>query len=729
MSRTSGRMLSLLLTVVLLFSLCSVPTLAADEPGSGGQPGGSPSGGGQEFGNYSEIVENAAIIITDSTVYTNEIDGFEPFSTGFSGEAELAAGGVLTASGASGLKINGGELSNGIAVELGSAGDTFKIGGSETYYEVDGKNYNSVITVDSGTGNETAGYEAKYGVGIAINQGELWIENSYIKSESSRSTPVYAFAGYSSGADTSVVVVDSHLEAHSDVIWMPSFKLLYGGARATLLMSENNSWFYGSEIVANTWGAISQDSIDAKTYVINSVAKVTEGGYGAYLTWHMYFYGSEMYAAQYGIFMCGTSYVLTDTAAAGAEDADMMSKVPNYDIDEMAASIVAAPVNAVVVHTSLPSNNQIAEGDFNNSVLSTRVEDLPDGVEALSYRDDFFLPGVNPNGEPCGQAYFYNKNLYGSVVLIRSMNANFTFDNTEMRSSNGVLLQSVITYDPPSASGYLATGGANGNTGIYATFKNGDYEGDILHEDYQRQMTVTLGENSTLEGAVVSGTMAAWNDKWSEENLKAALAEDEISESVLSAANPNWASDVLSELKQNDTYDGADNCMGVNMVIESGASWTVSETSSLASLRLEEGAALQAPAGYVLTIYDGCGTDSDRLFYDYCEGSVVSSPTAGEQYEGVVIVVTAEKEDVEVTSIKIDGPSIVTLRKSKTLQLNITATPSDAAPAIVWTTSNSAIATVDENGLVKGISTGTVIVTASTENGMMSSYITIRVTL
>lgn len=607
------------------------------------------SSAGQEFATYDEVKANAGIVVDGGIVYTNELDGYLSLDSGFSGNVALAEGGVLTVSGASGLKIKGMALTNGIAVELETADNLFTIGGDETYYTVDkdgeinaGNDYNSVIMVDSGTGNETTGYEAVYGVGSAINHGELWIKNSYIKSENTRSTAIYAFADHSAVKDTSIVVVDSHLEAHSDDIWMPSFKLLYGGARTTLLMSENNSWFYGSEIISNTWGAISQDSIDADTYVINCIVKAIVGGYCSYQTSGLYLYGSEMYAAQYGVFMCGTTHVLVDTAVAGINDTEgMMMKVPDYEVDKTASSIVVAPTNAVVVHTSLPGENQIATGDFNNSIFSTLKEDLPADVMPLSYTDDFFFPGINPNGEPCGQAYFFIRNLHGSVVLIRSMNANFTFNNTVMRSSNGVLLQSVVTYDPPSPFGHLPYGCANGNSGIYTTFKNGTYTGDILHEDYQRQMTVTLEANTILEGSVVSGTMASWNDKWSEENLLMALAEDGIDESVLSIGNPNWAVDVLSELKIDDSFDSVD-CTGVNMVVKSGATWIVTKTSSLTSLTVEDGGIIKTPECVNYIVYYGCDINSANLFYRTNNSTELKTIKTGITYEKVVILVNAD---------------------------------------------------------------------------------------
>ena len=475
------RLGSLAAAAALAAALLTGTALAADDAGGGG--GGSAS---QEFGTYDEVTSYAGIIIDGESI---------TYAEDWNGTITIADGGSITAEGMTDVTVTA-EEGNGLAISLASASDIFTI-------------ENCTISVTSGTINDDLGYEAAAGVAIGVETGELWIVDSYISSSGSRSTPVYMFSSTDDEA-TSLVVVDSTLEAYSDVIWVPAFKLVANGARATILMTNNDSWFYGSTVISNNWGAISQDSVDATTYVVNTVGISTEGGYGTYLTYGMELYGSELYGGQYGIFMCGTSIITTDTGANVSEEA--MSKVPDYEVEDT-TTIVAAPFNAVVVHNSLQDTTMVAEGYLNNSILSTLLEDLPDSVTAMSYDDDFLLDTtMDSYGVSSGAAYFYSRNLYGSIVLVRSMNADFTFDNTELRTSNGVLVQSVITYDPPSASGYLSVGEGESVAGVNATFLNGDYTGDILHQDYQRSGSVTVGEDATLTGKIVSGTYAAWLD-------------------------------------------------------------------------------------------------------------------------------------------------------------------------------------------------------------------------
>lgn len=69
------------------------------------------------------------------------------------------------------------------------------------------------------------------------------------------------------------------------------------------------------------------------------------------------------------------------------------------------------------------------------------------------------------------------------------------------------------------------------------------------------------------------------------------------------------------------------------------------------------------------------------------------------------------------TSIKLDRTS-VTLNVGKSTQLKKTISPSNTdRPAVKWTSNNPKVATVDSNGNVKGLSSGTATITCTTVNG------------
>ena len=224
------RSAAVLLALTLLLSVFSGAAMASGEA-SGEASGGGSGSAGQEFGTFSEIEKSAGILIQDGSV--GYADGWNGTASG-----EIGATGMKNA-------VIAADGANGVAITLANESDVYVI-------------EDSVISATAGTKNNDLGYEAAYGVGVGVCTGELWIKNSRLSSEGARSTPVYMFSTTQPNA-TSLVVIDSEISTHTDPadIWMPPFKLLAGGSRATLLMTRNNSWFVNSTVTSNNWGAIS----------------------------------------------------------------------------------------------------------------------------------------------------------------------------------------------------------------------------------------------------------------------------------------------------------------------------------------------------------------------------------------------------------------------------------------------------------------------------------------
>jgi len=84
-------------------------------------------------------------------------------------------------------------------------------------------------------------------------------------------------------------------------------------------------------------------------------------------------------------------------------------------------------------------------------------------------------------------------------------------------------------------------------------------------------------------------------------------------------------------------------------------------------------------------------------------------------------------EYILVTGISLDETSIE-LGKGETFKLIATVLPVEATNRKVnWTSSNTGVATVDEYGLVTGVSKGTAVITATTQEGNKSATCAIRV--
>ncbi|MBU5232379.1 Ig-like domain-containing protein [Agathobacter rectalis] len=63
--------------------------------------------------------------------------------------------------------------------------------------------------------------------------------------------------------------------------------------------------------------------------------------------------------------------------------------------------------------------------------------------------------------------------------------------------------------------------------------------------------------------------------------------------------------------------------------------------------------------------------------------------------------------------------------KGETVQLIASVTPDNAVnKKLTWSTSNSSVAIVDENGLVTAVANGTAIITVTTEDGEIYSKTT-----
>lgn len=117
--------------------------------------------------------------------------------------------------------------------------------------------------------------------------------------------------------------------------------------------------------------------------------------------------------------------------------------------------------------------------------------------------------------------------------------------------------------------------------------------------------------------------------------------------------------------------------------------------------------------------------DENGLVTAVGEGSTVIRATAtdgSKKYKNCTVKVSA----VRVKSITLNKTS-ATVKIGDTLQLTSNVLPSNASfNSVTWASSNLSVATVD-NGLVTGVSSGTSVITASTDKGKKKVSATIRV--
>ena len=79
--------------------------------------------------------------------------------------------------------------------------------------------------------------------------------------------------------------------------------------------------------------------------------------------------------------------------------------------------------------------------------------------------------------------------------------------NTELDSYNGVLIHTVLNND--SMGNFLSAGENTSVSPVAVTLKDMSAVGDILHDDHQRDMQLTL-DSTALTGSIEQGWFESW---------------------------------------------------------------------------------------------------------------------------------------------------------------------------------------------------------------------------
>lgn len=351
----------------------------------------------------------------------------------------------------------------------------------------------------------------------------------------------------------------------------PGNLLVAGNVRTTLALGQAHSYYINSTIVGSNWAALSTDGAVPATepgqeelslYAYGSLARTTEGGYGAYsdLFCNLYLYGSDIEAGEIGIISGTYGRVVAGTIADGEADPSMAAHLTEADRalreDKDQGSVVSGGRNALMIHSvNLPPYWEY-EGYSQEELplYATAVE-----IDGSTLRTDLDLD--------MGVAYDAQKQAYidhtaGSVILIKSTNADITLENSRLEADprgTGAVIHTVYNNDTmfmnavPDGARY---------PGIRVSMTDMDVTGDVIHEDYQRDMTLTLSATA-LTGAISSFDCAHWN---------AAASREGFTDYALDTAyaTPH----------------------GVSVFLADGSSWTVAGESRLTCLVIGEGCAV-----------------------------------------------------------------------------------------------------------------------------------------
>lgn len=607
-------------------------------PPKGGMPpqDGMPAGGMPGGAGLTDLAANSGINIKDDQI---------EYDTPSIGEGRIVASGAITPDAISSVMVefnNIGDWGSGTTGQSGivinSPGKIITVGGDDDVYTVDGAGYNSVITLDALDGDTVntlrpdgktrnaplADSEMIPGIGLAFSAKKIFLNNIYIKTDGHNRSAILT----KDSVDT--VLKNTTLISTSDSWIFPLFICIHRGARTALLTSSGDTWCYNTKIYSSNWGTYSLDGCnDVDMYIVNSYSENTDGGYGLFPLGmgddyeragnnNIYVYGSKMVSAQYGMIFCDAPNLLIDSmdhvsSKAMSEYGKDSNEIHARDyITKDGKSLFAGAVSAAVITFDM---NARAYGtrflgcfDAMNSVFSTAKEDLVD-EKGNALNDQLNVMGselVNEDTVMGGMGYFAMKYVHGDVFWIRGASIDMNLEKVDLRSSSGVLFHSTVDMTNWNFSN-VPDGTATKNINI--ELKDMKVKGDIVHDDYQREMNVKL-VNASLEGAAIYATVTGWNEKIAtsvENNWKDAQTLKEAYERKNGADSSQLNKDtVLKNLVLETDYSTV---WGLAMSIDAKSTWTVTDTSRLASLTIDKGAKIKAPPGCRLNMtVDGIET-------------------------------------------------------------------------------------------------------------------------
>jgi len=362
----------------------------------------------------------------------------------------------------------------------------------------------------------------------------------------------------------------------------PGNLLVAGSIRTTLTLGQSQAFYINSKVISKNWAALSTDGATMVTkpglkelsvYAYGSTSITREGGYGTYsdLFCNVYFFGSRLDSAEIAIISGTYGAVTVGNIADGEANKDMAAQLISSDkaahSDKNAGSVITGGRNAIMIHSvNLPPY-------WTNKGYSK--EELPFLFGKISVHGSTLATdlSLDKNVKYPDERQAYINHHSGSVIVVKSANADIVLDKATViadKKGTGALIHTVINNDT-----MFMTKVPDGTVypGVKVSMTDMKTDGDILHEDYQRDMHLTL-KAASLTGKITSGTVESWNALCKEKGFKSYLIDP----------------------------DGYKTVHGVNLVLDSGAVWNATGESNLISLTIGSGATISAPKGYSVTM-------------------------------------------------------------------------------------------------------------------------------
>lgn len=558
------RILAVVLSLVLIVSLC-MSGLAEGGPGMGQPPQGGPGGGsapGGQMGNPPDGMGGPGGMAEGDVASTGN-------AMNTSGLIDVAGETVTADDSLAGAIENadGTITISGISYESGDYSATL-LSASDSDVVLTGANIR--LDVDNAvSGNESAGTAAY------VDSGALTISDSTIEVDGTGRYTVAATGTATMVVEDSVIVAggDAGAEGNTTSISEPASNaglLISGNSRANFSVGQTHTFYYDSLCVADGWAALSTDSATGSglEFVgVNTEAIALHGGYGIYADTNCrdYLYGATLVSAEVGAIISNNGAITVgssgDAEAATTQDGYGALEYGGEIGEDMRTTIIAGR-NDFQLH----SPDMMGEGNSDYTAQlslshTTLITDDAINNEGYEYTSNvngetYTIVATENYAEKYGDAVgAYIDYVTGAAILVKSTSADITLNDVEIQSSTGVALLTALNSD--SMSRYLKQ---DAGSGVNMTVTDSTIDGDFIHDDYQRDMAVTLN-TATLNGDITFSTAVEWNEKWSD------YAEDE---------NAYWVN-LDANTYITDTHATA-------LTLTNGSVWNVKESSELTTL-------------------------------------------------------------------------------------------------------------------------------------------------
>ncbi|NTV90242.1 MAG: hypothetical protein HGA22_07780, partial [Clostridiales bacterium] len=550
-------------------------------------------GGGPPAGDSAH--KSAAIYVSDGArVPANEYNSANPTDPVVDISTAAGAGGV-TGSSADGVYLDSGDYgATGIVVTKG----VYSIGGSSENFDVYsfpgdladfnigttvvpysatspnnltsgaskiGSGFNSVLLFDLDSVVDAAATKGSSGLDVD-NDAIVDLYNVYMQVDGARR---YTVSNYNSGT---LIVNDSTLVSTGDAGDLTSSLevpfsneplLISGTARTNFSIGATKTMYFNSIVAAEGWAALSTDSATGSgldLYAYNTQAGAFNGGYGTYADTNcrVHLFGSLLLSSEIGAIISKSGSIETNSGANLAPDILAYNKGATTD----AQTSVSGGRNAFMIHAPdmMHSGRSAADcGTLNisNSYIETDTE-VYGMMGTIPY--DYSKYGTAVKA--------YVDYVSGDDILVKSTSADISLSASVMSTYNGVLIHTVLNND--DQGNFLTAGDNLLVKPVAISMMDMSPVGDILHEDYQRDMTVSL-TNTNLTGSIFQGTHATWNTLWSSKGVDSA----------------NWL--------PNSSWTGTNN---LTVTLDAASTWTVDGESIISSLTAADADSLKPGTGF-----------------------------------------------------------------------------------------------------------------------------------